>query len=414
MSVSVQNQDPGKPQTFKVITHYGYIPLLVDVDGSRWLHLPPFAEWMGLSLVRDIMPRIDTRPRYWGVRLIGGKQCLPVEKANDFMGILRVEHSKGPMVAWLGNHCTQTLRNFTIPEVQAPMLEVEPEPVPVSFARPAPQFYAPAAPQELITIRAAQIAGSEVNAVDGRELHAFLENGDAFTNWISDRIRQFEFVEHQDYEVSWYSPVNRTTVGSSGGRPTKEYMISIGMAKELAMVERNAKGKQARLYFIECEKKAHAPQNPILTMSRLDLLKMAVESEEKVATLECKVTEQAGTISELRPSAEGYDLIAGSEGSFTITQAAKQLQTSPRKLTIWLTEHKWVYQRTIEAERPEWESQKVWIAFQDKINSGHLISKTFPIYHKDGVQTLPQARITALGLTRLAKHFGTMTIEVAS
>jgi phage anti-repressor protein len=83
-----------------------------------------------------------------------------------------------------------------------------------------------------------------------KDLHGFLEVGKDFSAWMPESIEAFGFVEHQDFEVFSESGEN-----SKGGRPRKEYMISISMAKELAMVQRTPKGKQARLYFIECEKK---------------------------------------------------------------------------------------------------------------------------------------------------------------
>ncbi len=85
--------------------------------------------------------------------------------------------------------------------------------------------------------------------VNARELHQFLEVGKDFTNWIKGRINQYGFTENEDFEVFANFGEN-----SKGGRPSKEYAISLNMAKELSMVERNEKGKQARRYFIECEK----------------------------------------------------------------------------------------------------------------------------------------------------------------
>ncbi|ATA89228.1 toxin-antitoxin system, toxin component, Bro domain protein [Capnocytophaga stomatis] len=96
-------------------------------------------------------------------------------------------------------------------------------------------------------------------AVNARELHQFLEVGRDFSNWIKDRIEDYGFVENQDFVVFAKSGEN-----SNGGRPLKEYAISIDMAKELSMVERNEKGKLARLYFIEMEKKAKEPQPKLL------------------------------------------------------------------------------------------------------------------------------------------------------
>jgi anti-repressor protein len=87
--------------------------------------------------------------------------------------------------------------------------------------------------------------------VDGRELHQFLEVGRDFTNWIKDRIEKYGFIENDDF-----SPVLAKT--SEGGRPRTEYVLKLDMAKELAMVENNEKGSQARKYFIEVDKRFKA------------------------------------------------------------------------------------------------------------------------------------------------------------
>ncbi len=85
--------------------------------------------------------------------------------------------------------------------------------------------------------------------VNARELHQFLEVDTKFTMWLERRINEYGFTENEDFEV-----LPNFGKNSKGGRPSKEYAISLDMAKELSMVERNEKGKQARRYFIECEK----------------------------------------------------------------------------------------------------------------------------------------------------------------
>lgn len=90
-------------------------------------------------------------------------------------------------------------------------------------------------------------------AVNARDLHAFLESKRDFSNWIKDRIDKYGFVESQDFQV-----FNNFGENPKGGRPTIEYALSVDMAKELSMVEGNERGKQARRYFIQCEKIATA------------------------------------------------------------------------------------------------------------------------------------------------------------
>ena len=104
----------------------------------------------------------------------------------------------------------------------------------------------------LVPVFAGEIAGAPVQLVDARPLHAFLEVATRFNDWIRTRIEEYGFVESQDFLVT----ENRATkTGRGGDRRSKEYHITLDMAKELAMVERNEKGRQVRRYFIECERR---------------------------------------------------------------------------------------------------------------------------------------------------------------
>jgi len=83
--------------------------------------------------------------------------------------------------------------------------------------------------------------------VNARELHEFLGNQRQFANWIQERIEKYDFIDGQDFLT--------IQLKSNGGRPSIDYYISLDMAKELSMVENNEKGKEARKYFIEIEKR---------------------------------------------------------------------------------------------------------------------------------------------------------------
>lgn len=90
-------------------------------------------------------------------------------------------------------------------------------------------------------------------AVNARDLHAFLESKQQFADWIKSRINQYGFVENQDYQIL----ASETYEASWGGNNKVEYALSIDMSKELSMVEKTKKGKEARSYFIDCERVAN-------------------------------------------------------------------------------------------------------------------------------------------------------------
>lgn len=105
--------------------------------------------------------------------------------------------------------------------------------------------------QELMKIS----CDNERITLSGRELHDFLEIGTEYAKWIS-RMFEYGFTENIDYLVIVKNDENHL-----GGRPSTDHQLTIDMAKEIAMVQRSEKGKQARTYFIELEKQWNSPES---------------------------------------------------------------------------------------------------------------------------------------------------------
>lgn len=103
--------------------------------------------------------------------------------------------------------------------------------------------------KQLIPVFTGTISNDSQLMCDARELHDFLGVGKMFAHWIDDRLKEYQFIENQDFIIFANS-------GKNGrGRKRRDYHLTLDTAKELAMVERNEKGRQIRRYFIECEKR---------------------------------------------------------------------------------------------------------------------------------------------------------------
>lgn len=238
----------------------------------------------------------------------------------------------------------------------------------------------------LIPVAAGEIGGEAVQTVNARDLHGFLEVGKDFSTWIKDRIDQYDFVENQDFVCS---PVSGSE--GRGGHNRKDYHLSIDMAKELSMVERNHKGKEARQYFIECERRAKAAADPMVALNDPVAMRgLLLTYTEKVLALESKVQEQA-------PKVEVYDRIADAEGSITIRETANTLRVPERKFVLWLQQNNWCYRRA---------GHKSLLAYADKVKAGYLYLKQTPIrdIHTGEERLSEQVRVTPLGLTVLARR----------
>ncbi|MFH1611049.1 MAG: antA/AntB antirepressor family protein [Patescibacteria group bacterium] len=116
---------------------------------------------------------------------------------------------------------------------------------------------------DLINIKVIQkdFNGEKRRFVNARELHRWLGVGKFFANWIKDRIEKYGFVENLDYFITIANSGNGLSTQSKGkivdaktGKVlSKDYILTVDMAKELAMVENSEIGKQVRKYFIRVE-----------------------------------------------------------------------------------------------------------------------------------------------------------------
>lgn len=111
--------------------------------------------------------------------------------------------------------------------------------------------------------------------VYGTELHGVLEVKSKFADWIKNRLNDCEAVENEDFETF--------SKNLEKGRPSVDYIIKLDIAKEMAMLERNAKGKQVRRYFIQIEKKYKEKVRKLSAIEQIQLNAQAVlEVHEEV------------------------------------------------------------------------------------------------------------------------------------
>lgn len=170
--------------------------------------------------------------------------------------------------------------------------------------------------------------------VSGRELHEFLEVKSRFNDWINGRIKKYGFVENSDFSCLTKNLVTQTKDGKEGKAVEKEFILTMDMAKELSMVENNEKGRQARKYFMDCEKKLKEVANSQQTLPQdyLSALKALVASEEEKALM--------------KPKVEYYENVLKPDTYVkfvTSTAIAKDLNMSARKLNSKLNELKLIY-----------------------------------------------------------------------
>lgn len=176
--------------------------------------------------------------------------------------------------------------------------------------------------------------------VSARELHEFLGVGRDFTTWIKGRIIKYDFNENIDFTVINLAHQNGGT--SWGGTNKSDYAMTIDMAKELSMVENNAKGRQARKYFIQVEKAWNAPEM---------IMKRALEiASKQIENLKLENVEKTKTIEKQKPKVIFADAVSTSKTSILVGELAKILKQNgidvgAVRLFTWLRDNGYLIKR---------------------------------------------------------------------
>ena len=123
---------------------------------------------------------------------------------------------------------------------------------------------------ELIKVQKTHIDGNEVNSVNARELHEYLESKQQFANWIQNRISKYDFVESQDYIVN-------KSINNAGQVISSDYIVSIDMAKELVNAILDAPENKYHTRLFEFEKNGHVGSNLKYAKTILPKIEKAVK-----------------------------------------------------------------------------------------------------------------------------------------
>ena len=185
-------------------------------------------------------------------------------------------------------------------------------------------------------------------AVNARHLYLWLGIKKQFTQWMETQIKRCDLSENVDYEV-----FNQEVKNPSGGRPSTDYALSLNAAKEISMMSQTEKGKQARRYFIECEriaKQKYAPALPTTYKEALTQLLAQVEHNEQLQLENKKLQEDIETqhninnmleaeVETLTPKGRIYDTVIQSPNDnslSTTSSVANEIGLSGQKLNKML------------------------------------------------------------------------------
>ena len=170
---------------------------------------------------------------------------------------------------------------------------------------------------------------SDRPTVLARDLHEFLEVKTAYKDWFP-RMCEYGFAEGEDY-CSFLSD----RFDGLPGKPRQDAQLTIDMAKEICMLQRNEKGKQARQYFLQLEREWNSPE---AVMSRA--LRMAEERLERFKAINANLSVQNAI---MQPKAEYFDGLCDRESLTGVRETAKLLGLKQNDFVKWLIDHKYIY-----------------------------------------------------------------------
>lgn len=205
------------------------------------------------------------------------------------------------------------------------------------------------------------VSETQEQTVSGRELHAFLEIDTRYDTWFG-RMLQYGFVENVDYVLK-----NERVLSDKREREYTQidHVLKLDMAKELCMLARNDKGKQARHYFLEVERDWNSPEKVMARALQI--------AEIKLKETKAVCAAQAQQIAEFKPIKEYVDTILASKDLLTASQIAADYGMSAKALNKILYEEHLIH--NVNGQ---------WLLYTKQMNKGYTKSETIIVKRKDG------------------------------
>lgn len=167
---------------------------------------------------------------------------------------------------------------------------------------------------------------TEKPTVSGRELHEALGIETPYHKWFP-RMCEYGFNEPEDFWTKMSE--------STGGRPSTDHQLTIPMAKELCMLQRNEKGKMFRQYFIKIEEAWNSPEM---------VMKRALDyANANVKKLQIKISALSVDNEIMKPKADYFDELVERNTLTNFRETAKQLDVKEKNFVRFLMDKKYVY-----------------------------------------------------------------------
>ncbi|MBR1736990.1 MAG: phage antirepressor KilAC domain-containing protein [Firmicutes bacterium] len=202
----------------------------------------------------------------------------------------------------------------------------------------------------------------EKPTVLGRELHKALEIKTPYTQWF-ERMCEYGFCENNDFllvsqKCETNNPKNPYTI-------IINHQLTVPMAKEICMLQRNEKGKQFRQYFITIEEMWNSPEM---------IMKRALQfANEQIEGLKLENAVKQQQLAELQPKANYYDVVLNCSDLLPISAIAKDYGWSATKMNAYLNE-----------KGIQYKQGNLWLLYQKYAAKGYTHTKTYPYYAPDG------------------------------
>lgn len=237
-----------------------------------------------------------------------------------------------------------------------------------------------------------------MTAVSGRDLHAFLEVETPYAKWFP-RMVEYGFVEGQDYQTF-------LSDRSDGlpGKPLTNHAMTIDMAKELSMIQRTDRGKQARQYFIEVEKQRNAP-----ALTEEQIVAQALQiTVAKVQALESKIEQDA-------PKVNFWDTYCADDDKINFRTVASVLKVGEHDLRDCLIYTGWIYVET----RSRWSASKQGKEYRNRYSEFSHKKPYFDRVHNPdaprfGGELMHTLKVTIPGAEAIQRHVAKYVEEYGS